>query len=246
MSDIRFDDRVAIVTGAGGGVGRAHALELARRGAKLVVNDLGGSVDGTGGNSEAAEQVVAEIEAMGGQAIANGSSVTDDAGVKKMIDDTMDANSAASTSSSPMPGILRDKSFSKMTLEDFQAVVDVHLMGSVKPFKAAWEIMKEQRIWPSRRHDILDRALWQFRPGQLRRRQARPCRADEHAEDRGRETRHQGQCCLPNRGDAHDRRSDCPGLDPGSACFRPARKRPRIRSGVVGMGRTVFRQTRKS
>ena len=89
MSDIRFDDRVAIVTGAGGGLGRCHALELARRGAKVVINDLGGTLDGTGGNSEAAEAVVKEIEAMGGEAIANGSSVTDDAGVKKMIADAI-------------------------------------------------------------------------------------------------------------------------------------------------------------
>ena len=143
MSDIRFDDRVAIVTGAGGGVGRAHALELARRGAKVVVNDLGGSVDGTGGNSEAAEKVVAEIREMGGTAIANGSSVTDDAGVQKMIDDTMSEFGRIDIIIANA-GILRDKSFSKMTLEDFQIVLDVHLMGSVKPFKAAWEIMKEQ------------------------------------------------------------------------------------------------------
>lgn len=143
MTDIRFDDRVAIVTGAGGGVGRAHALELARRGAKVVVNDLGGSVDGTGGNSEAAENVVAEIREQGGTAIANGSSVTDDAGVKKMIDDTM-AEFGRIDIIVANAGILRDKSFSKMTLEDFQIVLDVHLMGSVKPIKAAWEIMKEQ------------------------------------------------------------------------------------------------------
>ncbi len=143
MTDIRFDDRVAIVTGAGGGVGRAHALELARRGARVVVNDLGGSVDGTGGNSEAAEKVVSEIREMGGTAIANGSSVTDDAGVQKMIDDTMSAFGRIDIIVANA-GILRDKSFSKMTLEDFQIVLDVHLMGSVKPFKAAWEIMKEQ------------------------------------------------------------------------------------------------------
>ncbi|MCI4643429.1 MAG: SDR family NAD(P)-dependent oxidoreductase [Hyphomonadaceae bacterium] len=139
---IRFDDRVAIVTGAGGGVGRAHALELARRGAKVVVNDLGGSLDGTGGNSEAAESVVAEIKALGGEAIANGSSVTDDAGVQKMIDDTMSAFGRIDIIIANA-GVLRDKSFSKMTLDDFQFVLDVHLMGSVKPFKAAWDIMKE-------------------------------------------------------------------------------------------------------
>ncbi|MEM7767683.1 MAG: SDR family NAD(P)-dependent oxidoreductase [Pseudomonadota bacterium] len=144
MSDIRFDGRVAIVTGAGGGLGQQHALELARRGAKVVVNDLGGSVDGTGGNSAAAEAVVEEIKAMGGEAIANGSSVTDDAGVQKMIDDTISTFGQIDIIIANA-GILRDKSFSKMTLEDFQLVVDVHLMGTVKPFKAAWDHMKERQ-----------------------------------------------------------------------------------------------------
>ena len=143
MADIRFDGKVAIVTGAGGGLGRQHALELARRGAKVVVNDLGGSVDGSGGSSAAADAVVAEIKAAGGEAISNGSSVTDDAGVALMIKQAMDAwgridiliNNA---------GILRDKSFSKMEMADFELVVNVHLMGTVKPVKAVWEIMKEQ------------------------------------------------------------------------------------------------------
>ena len=143
MSDIRFDGKTAIVTGAGGGLGRCHALELARRGANVVINDLGGSVDGSGGNSAAAEAVVEEIKAMGGKAIANGSSVTDDAGVQKMIDDTMSEFGRIDIIIANA-GILRDKSFSKMTMDDFELVVDVHLMGSVKPIKAAWEIMKEQ------------------------------------------------------------------------------------------------------
>ena len=86
---IDFKDKVAIVTGAGGGLGRSHALELSKRGAKVVVNDLGGSVDGSGGSSEAAEKVVKEIISSGGQAISNGSSVTDDKGVKLMIDQTI-------------------------------------------------------------------------------------------------------------------------------------------------------------
>lgn len=143
MSDIRFDSRVAIVTGAGGGLGREHALELARRGAKVVVNDLGGSMDGSGGNSEAAEKVVAEIKAMGGEAIANGSSVTDDKGVQKMIDDTMEAFGRIDIIIANA-GILRDKSFSKMTIEDINLVIDVHLLGSFKPIHAAWNIMKDQ------------------------------------------------------------------------------------------------------
>ncbi len=143
MSNINFEGRVAIVTGAGGGLGRCHALELARRGAKVVVNDLGASVDGTGGNSEAAEKVVAEIKALGGEAFANGSSVSDDAGVKKMVDDTMNAFGRIDIIIANA-GILRDKSFGKLTIEDFDIINSVHLMGSVKPFKAAWDIMREQ------------------------------------------------------------------------------------------------------
>ncbi len=143
MSDIRFDGKVAIVTGAGGGLGRCHALELARRGAKVVINDLGGAMDGTGGNSAAAEAVVAEIKAMGGEAIANGASVTDDAGVAGLIKQTMDQWGRIDILIANA-GILRDKSFSKMEIADFDAVMGVHLMGTVKPVKAAWEIMKAQ------------------------------------------------------------------------------------------------------
>lgn len=141
---IRFDGKVAIVTGAGGGLGRAHALELARRGAKVVVNDLGGSVDGSGGSSAAAEAVVAEIKAAGGHAIANGSSVTDDAGVANMVKQTMDAFGRIDILIANA-GILRDKSFAKMEQKDFNIVVDVHLIGTVKPVKAIWDIMKTQR-----------------------------------------------------------------------------------------------------
>ncbi len=143
MADIRFDGKVAIVTGAGGGLGRQHALELARRGAKLVVNDLGGSVDGSGGSSEAAKAVVEEIKAAGGEAIANGSSVTDDAGVALMVKQAMDAWGRIDVLVANA-GVLRDKSFAKMDIPDFEFVVNVHLMGSVKPAKAVWEIMREQ------------------------------------------------------------------------------------------------------
>ncbi len=143
MADIRFDGKVAIVTGAGGGLGRQHALELARRGAKVVVNDLGGAVDGSGGSSEAAQRVVAEIEAAGGEAMADGASVTDDAGVANLVKTTMDAWGRIDILIANA-GILRDKSFSKMELADFQVVMDVHLMGTVKPVKAVWEIMKAQ------------------------------------------------------------------------------------------------------
>jgi NAD(P)-dependent dehydrogenase (short-subunit alcohol dehydrogenase family) len=143
MADIRFDGKVAIVTGAGGGLGRQHALELARRGAKVVVNDLGGSVDGSGGSSEAAQKVVAEIKAAVGEAMADGASVTDDAGVANLVKTTVDAWGRIDILIANA-GILRDKSFSKMELADFQLVMDVHLMGTVKPTKAVWEIMKAQ------------------------------------------------------------------------------------------------------
>ena len=140
---ISFKDKVAIVTGAGGGLGRAHALQLAKLGAKVVINDLGGSLDGSGGNSHASEKVVAEIVAAGGEAIANGASVSDDAGVAHLVKQTMDAFGRIDILIANA-GILRDKSFGKMEIKDFAAVVDVHLMGTVKPCKAVWEIMKAQ------------------------------------------------------------------------------------------------------
>lgn len=141
---IRFDGRVAIVTGAGGGLGKSHALELARRGAKVVVNDLGGSVDGSGGSSQAAEAVVAEIKGFGGDAFANGSSVTDDKGVETLVRQTVDRFGRVDILINNA-GILRDKTFAKVSIEDFQLVVDVHLMGSVKVTKAVWPLMKEQQ-----------------------------------------------------------------------------------------------------
>lgn len=144
MSDIRFDGKTAIVTGAGGGLGRCHALELAKRGANVVVNDLGGTVDGSGGNSEAAEKVVAEIKAAGGNAIANGSSVTDDAGVALLVKQTTDAFGPAHIVINNA-GVLRDKTFHKVTIEDFEFVVDVHLMGAVKVTRAFWNQMREQQ-----------------------------------------------------------------------------------------------------
>jgi NAD(P)-dependent dehydrogenase (short-subunit alcohol dehydrogenase family) len=138
-----YTGKVVIVTGAGGGLGRCHALEFARRGAKVVVNDLGGSVDGSGGSSEAADKVVEEIKAAGGEAMSNGSSVTDDAGVANMVSQTMDAYGRIDVLVNNS-GVLRDKSFAKMEIADFDFVVDVHLFGTMKPTKAVWPIMKEQ------------------------------------------------------------------------------------------------------
>ena len=138
-----YNGKVVIVTGAGGGLGRCHALEFARRGAKVVVNDLGGAVDGSGGSSEAADKVVEEIKAAGGEAMSNGSSVTDDAGVANMVQQTMDVYGRIDVLVNNA-GVLRDKSFAKMEIADFDFVVDVHLFGTMKPTKAVWPIMKEQ------------------------------------------------------------------------------------------------------
>src|ERR1700743_2057272 len=141
---ISFKDKVVIVTGAGGGLGRSHALHLAKLGAKVVINDLGGSLDGSGGNSAAAEKVVAEIKGAGGEAIANGASVSDDAGVAHLVAQTMDKWGRIDILVANA-GILRDKSFSKMEMKDFDAVMNVHLLGTVKPCKALWEIFKKQQ-----------------------------------------------------------------------------------------------------
>jgi NAD(P)-dependent dehydrogenase (short-subunit alcohol dehydrogenase family) len=140
---IRFDNRVAVVTGAGGGLGREHALALAARGAKVVVNDLGGTLDGTGGTPKAALAVVEEIRAAGGQAMASGASVTDPAAVQAMVDEAMKTWGRVDILVNNA-GILRDKSFAKMTLEDFRAVVEVHLMGAVNCTHAVWNLMRTQ------------------------------------------------------------------------------------------------------
>lgn len=144
--DIDFTDQVAIVTGAGGGLGRAYALELARRGAKVVVNDHGGARDGAGGqsaHSPSAAAVVAEIEAAGGTAMADGGDVADAGAMGEMVARAVDRWGGVHILINNA-GILRDKSFAKMPLEDFEAVVRVHLLGSATVTKAVWDIMREQ------------------------------------------------------------------------------------------------------
>ena len=140
---IRFDNQVAIVTGAGNGLGKSHALELARLGAKVVVNDFGGARDGSGGSTEAAEQVVAEIQAAGGEAIANGADVSSPEQVDAMVKQAMDTWGRIDVLINNA-GILRDKSFVKMTQDDWDKVIAVHLTGSEICTRAVWPIMREQ------------------------------------------------------------------------------------------------------
>lgn len=139
---ISFEGRVAIVTGAGGGLGRAYALELARRGAKVVVNDLGGARDGTG-HSDAALKVVEEIQAAGGTAMSNGGNVADYQQMEAMVAKAKEQWGGVHILINNA-GILRDKSFTKMTMEDFSIVLQVHLQGSANATKACWDIMREQ------------------------------------------------------------------------------------------------------
>lgn len=141
---IRFDDRVAIVTGAGAGLGRVYALELAKRGAKVVVNDLGGARDGTGAGSEAADLVVGEIKAAGGEAVANYDSVATPEGGQSIVDTAIDAFGRLDILINNA-GILRDKTLAKMEPENWDAVMDVHLKGAYNVTRPAFVKMRENR-----------------------------------------------------------------------------------------------------
>lgn len=140
---IRFDNRVAIVTGGGSGLGRDYALALAGRGAKVVVNDLGTNLDGRGRSSESAQSVVAEIAASGGEAIANGANVADDKEVAQMVEEVLGRWGRIDVLINNA-GIIRDRSFQKMTRSEFAIVLDVHLMGSVNTTAAVWKSMRNQ------------------------------------------------------------------------------------------------------
>ena len=143
MPDLRFDQRVCVVTGAGGGLGRSHALELARRGAKVLVNDLGGSLDGTGASTRAAQRVVDEITALGGEAAANYDSVATPRGGQAVIDAALAAFGRVDVLVNNA-GILRDKAFHKMDQSMVDAVIDGHLKGAFYVTQPAFRLMREQ------------------------------------------------------------------------------------------------------
>ncbi|HRW37916.1 MAG: SDR family NAD(P)-dependent oxidoreductase [Acidimicrobiales bacterium] len=143
MADLGYDGKVAVITGAGGGLGRSHALELAKRGALIVVNDLGGSVDGQGGSHTAAQQVVDEIKAAGGEAVANYDSVATAEGGKAIIQTAIDTFERIDIVINNA-GILRDAAFKNMTPELLEPVIDVHLKGAFYVTQAAWQHMRDQ------------------------------------------------------------------------------------------------------
>ncbi|MGB0618244.1 MAG: SDR family oxidoreductase [Myxococcota bacterium] len=143
MSEIRFDDRVAVITGAGGGLGKTYALDFAKRGGKVVVNDLGGAADGSGGGSSMADQTVKEIEEAGGTAVANYDSVATPEGGEAIIQTALD-NFGQVDIVVNNAGILRDKSFAKLTPEELEIVLDVHLKGAFYVSQPAFRAMKEK------------------------------------------------------------------------------------------------------
>ena len=143
MSDLRFEGRVAIITGAGGGLGRSHALELARRGAHVLVNDLGGAVDGSGSSLSAADRVVDEITALGGTAASNHDSVATPQGGRAIVQAAIDAFGRVDILVNNA-GILRDKAFHKMDETMIEAVIDVHLKGALFVTQPAYRLMREQ------------------------------------------------------------------------------------------------------
>ena len=143
MADLGFDGKVAIITGAGGGLGRSHALELAKRGALIVVNDLGGSVDGEGGSHTAAQKVVDEIKAAGGEAVANYDSVATPEGGESIVQTAIDSFGRVDIIINNA-GILRDASFKNMTKEMLEPIIDVHLKGAFYVTRPAWQLMRDQ------------------------------------------------------------------------------------------------------
>ncbi|MEY2432147.1 MAG: hypothetical protein QOC92_1872 [Acidimicrobiaceae bacterium] len=143
MADLGLDGKVAIITGAGGGLGRSHALELAKRGALIVVNDLGGSMDGEGGSHTAAQKVVDEIKAAGGEAVPNYDSVATPEGGESIVQTAIDAFGRVDIIINNA-GILRDASFKNMTKEMLEPIIDVHLKGAFYVTRPAWQLMRDQ------------------------------------------------------------------------------------------------------
>ena len=206
MSEIRFDGRVAVITGAGGGLGKTYALELARRGAAVVVNDLGGSADGRGGASSMADATVKEIIEAGGKAVANYDSVSTPEGGKAIVQAALD-NFGKVDILVNNAGILRDKSFLKLEPQGPRGGDRRAPEGRVLRHAARVRVDEGERLRADRDDVVGRRHLRQLRPDQLRRGQDGPRRPHERARGRGREVQHQGQHDRADREDAAHRAS---------------------------------------
>ena len=204
---IRFDNRVAIVTGAGNGLGRAHALLLASRGAKVVVNDPGGAVDGKGGGHAAADKVVDEIKAAGGQAVPNYDSVAEAKSAANIVKTAVDSFGTVDIVVNNA-GVLRDKTFHNMTVEDFDFVVKVHFLGTAYVTHAAWPILRAKAYGRVVVTSSNSGIYGNFGQAELWRRQARGRGLHECAPARGPEVQHLGERAGAGRGHAHDREPD--------------------------------------
>ena len=204
MADLGFDGKVAIITGAGGGLGRSHALDLARRGALLVINDLGGAADGTGHSETAAQKVVDEIKAAGGEAVANYDSVATPEGGAAIVKTAVDTFGKVDIIVNNA-GILRDTSFKNMTPDQVNPVLDVHLRGAFYVTQPAWQLMRDQGYGRIVNTSSARGHLRQLRPDELRRRQDGPGRPHPGARHRGRQEQHQGERHRPGRQDPDDR-----------------------------------------
>ena len=200
---IRFDEQVVIVTGAGNGLGKSHALEFARRGAHVVVNDLGGSRDGSGGSSEAAEAVVTEIENAGGEALANGANVADFSQVEAMVTAAREKWGRVDVLVNNA-GILRDKTFAKMELDDFPTRTQCASARFGKLHQSCMGDDARAAIRSYRNDLIVQWYLRQLRPDELRRRQNGSCGIHEFAGTGGEQVQHQSQFTCADCGNAYD------------------------------------------
>ncbi len=221
MTDLGFDGRVAIITGAGGGLGKQHALMMAARGALIVVNDLGGSVDGSGSDKGAAQLVVDEITAAGGEAVANTDSVATPEGGENIVKTAIDALGRVDIVINNA-GIFRDKSFHNMGPDLVDPVLDVHLPRCVQRHRPRLEADPRAGLRPHRLDLVCRRHLRQLRTGQLRRRQDGPCRLHQCPRGRGRQVQREGQRHRAARLHADDRRP-----------AGPARREAAARTGVA-------------
>ena len=204
MADIGYDGKVAIITGAGGGLGREHALELAQRGARIVVNDLGGSVSGEGGDKGPAEHVADEINDLGGEAVADTNSVATAEGGEAIVKTAVDAFGTVDIVINNA-GILRDKTFHNMTTDLVEPVIQVHLLGAFYVTHPGVADHAREGLRPRHQHLVELRPARQLRPVELRRRQDGPRRVHPRARQRGAQAQHQGQRHRPGGQDPHDR-----------------------------------------